>query len=147
MPSFNQVQIAGNLTRDVELRITSAGTSVADIGIAINERVKKGDEWVDEPVFVDVTLWGRMAEVANEYLRKGSPVLIGGRLRYESWNDDSGSKRSKLKVVGDKLQLLGNGTGESKPATSQPRTAYDSMVESDNRNAASQPLRDDEAPF
>lgn len=130
MPNFNKVIIAGNITRDIVLRYTPANTAVTDIGVAINERIKKGDDWVDEPVFVDVTLWGRTAEIANEYLEKGSPVLIDGRLKFETWEAD-GQKRSKLKVVGEKMQMLGdgNGGGRGGQSTNEPKTAYDSTIE------------------
>lgn len=107
MASFNRVIMVGNLTRDPELRYIPSGTAVADIGLAINDKVKKGDEWVEETVFVDVTLWARTAEVAAQYLSKGSPVLIEGRLKLDTWEKD-GQKRSKLKVVGERLQMLGS---------------------------------------
>lgn len=106
MASFNRVVLVGNLTRDPELRYIPSGTAVSDIGIAVNDRVKRGDQWVDEATFVDVTLWGRTAEIANEYLSKGAPVLIEGRLKLERWEKD-GQKHSKLKVVGERLQMLG----------------------------------------
>ena len=120
MASYNRVILVGNLTRDPELRYIPSGTAVSDIGLAINDRVKKGNEWVDETTFVDVTLWARTAEVANEYLSKGSSVLIEGRLRLETWEKD-GQKRSKLKVVADKMQMLGGrggggGGGSARPA-------------------------------
>ena len=98
MASFNRVILVGNLTRDPELRYIPSGTAVSEIGLAVNDRVKRGDQWVDETTFVDVTLWGRTAEVANEYLSKGAPVLIEGRLKLDSWEKD-GQKRSKLRVV------------------------------------------------
>ncbi len=108
MASFNRVILVGNLTRDVELRYTAQGTAVTEIGLAVNDRVKRNDEWVDETTFVDVTLWARIAEVASEYLSKGSPVLIEGRLKLDSWEDkNDGKKRSKLRVVGEKMQMLG----------------------------------------
>jgi single-strand DNA-binding protein len=110
MASYNRVVLVGNLTRDIELRYIPSGTAVAEIGLAVNDRVKKGDQWVDETTFVDVTLWGRTAEVANQYLTKGSSVLIEGRLKLDSWEKD-GQKRSKLRVVADKMQMLG-GRGE-----------------------------------
>jgi single-strand DNA-binding protein len=81
--------------------------------LAVNERRKSGDEWVDETTFVDVTLWGRNAEVANEYTQKGNSVMIEGRLKFESWENE-GQKRSKLKVVADRLQLLGGKPVEQK---------------------------------
>ena len=75
-------------------------------------RVKRGEEWVDEPVFVDVTLWARTAEVANEFLSKGSPVLIEGRLKLESWEQE-GQKRSRLKIIGERMQMLGRKSGKA----------------------------------
>ncbi len=123
MASYNRVVLMGNLTRDPELRYISSGTAVSEIGLAVNDRVKKNDQWVDEATFVDVTLWGRTAEVANEYLSKGSNILIEGRLKYDTWEKD-GQKRSKLRVVAEKMQMVGGrngggGGGGSRPA-SQP---------------------------
>ena len=83
---------------------------MSDIGLAVNDRVKRGDQWVDEATFVDITLWGRTAEIANEYLSKGSPVLIEGRLKLDRWEKD-GQKHSKLKVMGERLQMLGSRDG------------------------------------
>jgi single-strand DNA-binding protein len=107
MASFNRVILVGNLTRDPELRYIPSGTAVSEIGLAVNDRVKKGDQWVDETTFVDVTLWGRTAEVANEYLSKGSNILIEGRLKLDTWEKD-GQKRSKLRVIAEKMQMLGS---------------------------------------
>jgi single-strand DNA-binding protein len=107
MASYNRVILVGNLTRDPELRYIPSGTAVSDIGLAVNDRIKRGEQWVDETTFVDNTLWGRTAEIANEYLSKGSPVLIEGRLKLDRWEKD-GQKFSKLKVIGDKLQMLGS---------------------------------------
>ena len=113
MANFNKVILVGNLTRDIELRETPGGASVADAGLAVNDRRKQGDDWVDETSFVDLTLWGRTAENAAEYLSKGSPILVEGRLKQDSWENDKGEKRTKLKVVVDKLQFLSN-KGEKK---------------------------------
>jgi single-strand DNA-binding protein len=111
--SFNRVILVGNLTRDPELRYTPSGTPVCDIGLAVNDRRKNPNgEWVEETTFVDITLWARTAEVASEYLGKGSQVLIEGRLKLDSWETD-GQKRSKLKVVGERLQMLGAPRGGS----------------------------------
>lgn len=110
MASYNRVVLVGNLTRDPELRYIPSGTAVSEIGLAVNDRVKKGDQWVDETTFVDVTLWARTAEVANQYLNKGSSVLIEGRLKLDTWEKD-GQKRSKLRVVADKMQMLGGRGG------------------------------------
>ncbi len=111
MASFNRVILVGNLTRDPELRYIPSGTAVTDIGLAVNDRRKnQNGEWVDETTFVDVTLWARTAEVASEYLSKGSPVLIEGRLKLDQWEQE-GQKRSKLKVVCDRMQMLGTRGG------------------------------------
>jgi single-strand DNA-binding protein len=111
MASFNRVILMGNLTRDVDVKYLQSGTAVTEIGLAVNNRRKnQSGEWVEEPVFVDVTLWGRTAEVASEYLGKGSPVLIEGRLKLDTWETE-GQKRSKLRVVGETMQMLGGRTG------------------------------------
>ena len=111
MGSFNRVILLGNLTRDPELRYVANSMAVTDIGLAVNDRRKGANgEWVDETTFVDVTLWGRTAETASEYLTKGSPVLIEGRLKLDTWEKD-GQKRSKLKVVGERMQMVGGKGG------------------------------------
>jgi single-strand DNA-binding protein len=111
MASFNRVILVGNLTRDPELRYIPSGTAVTDIGLAVNDRRKNASgEWVDETTFVDVTLWARLAEIAGEYLSKGSPVLIEGRLKLDTWEKD-GKKNSKLRVVGERMQMLGGRSG------------------------------------
>jgi single-strand DNA-binding protein len=126
MASFNRVILLGNVTRDPELRYISSGTAVTDVGLAVNDRRKNASgEWVEETTFVDVTLWGRTAEVAGEYVTKGSPLLIEGRLKLDTWEKD-GKKNSKLRVVCDRMQLLGGrgdgggGRGRSsRPANEQ----------------------------
>ena len=111
MASYNRVILMGNITRDIELKYIQSGTAVTELGLAVNDRRKTASgEWVDETTFVDVTLWGRQAEVANEYLSKGAPVLIEGRLKLDTWEQD-GQKRSKLRVTGEKMQMLGGRSG------------------------------------
>ena len=111
MASFNRVILLGNVTRDPELRYISNGTAVTEIGLAVNDRRKTASgEWVEETTFVDVTLWGRTAEIAGEYVTKGSPLMIEGRLKLDTWEKD-GKKNSKLRVVGEKMQLLGSRAG------------------------------------
>jgi single-strand DNA-binding protein len=122
--SFNRVILAGNVTRDIELRYIPSGTAVADIGLAVNDRVKKGEQWVDEVTFVDVTLWGRTAEIASEYLHKGSNILIEGRLKLDSWEKD-GQKRSKLRVNADKMQMLGSKSDDARDEHHQPEPPDD----------------------
>jgi len=111
MASFNRVILLGNLTRDVEVKYLQSGMAVADVGIAVNDRRKgQNGEWIEETTFVEVTMWGRTAEVASEYLSKGSPILVEGRLKYDSWEKD-GQKRSKLSVVCERMQMVGSKGG------------------------------------
>jgi single-strand DNA-binding protein len=108
--NFNRVIIVGNLTRDPEVRYTPGGTAVSEITLATNRTWfdKNSNEKKEETTFVDVTLWGRQAEVAGEYLSKGRSILIEGYLKTDSWDDkETGKKRSKLKVVAETLQMLG----------------------------------------
>jgi single-strand DNA-binding protein len=110
MSSFNKVILLGNLTRDPQVRYTPGGTAVAELGLAVNRTWfdQKTNSKRDETTFVDVTLWGRQAEVAGEYLAKGRQVLIEGRLHLDSWEDkESGQKRSKLKVVCENMRMVG----------------------------------------
>ena len=146
MASYNRVVLMGNLTRDVELRYTPQGTAVTDISLAVNERVKRNDQWSDEVHFFDVTLWSRTAEIAGEYLSKGSPVLIEGRLKHDRWEQD-GQKRSKIKIVGEKMQMLGSkGGGSSSGSNSgnQQSSAAPQPVAAAPAQAAPP---DDEVPF
>lgn len=104
---FNKVIIVGNLTRDVEMRYLPSGSALATLGLASNRRFKKQDGTPGEEVcFVDVKLFGRSAEVANQYLRKGSKILIEGRLTLESWTDQSGVKKSKHTITAESMQML-----------------------------------------
>jgi len=109
MPNVNKVILIGNLTRDPEIKYTPKGTAVAELGLAVNRVfTPEGGERREETTFIDVTLWGRQAEVANEYAKKGQPLYVEGRLQMDTWEDkQSGQKRSKLKVVGENIQLLG----------------------------------------
>jgi single-strand DNA-binding protein len=144
MASFNRVILVGNLTRDPELRYIPSGTAVSDITVAVNERIKRNDQWVEEAVFVDVTLWGRTAEVANEYLKKGAPVLIEGRLRQDRWEKD-GQKHSKLRVNCDRMQMLGGreNSGGRRGVETADESQYD---ESEQYLPAGGPPNDD-IPF
>jgi len=109
MASFNKVILLGNLTRDPEVRYTPKGSAVCDLGIAINRSYTlDSGEKREEVTYVDVVLWSRLAEIAGEYLKKGRPVFIEGRLQLDTWDDkQSGQKRSKLRVIGETMQLLG----------------------------------------
>ncbi len=154
MASYNRVILVGNLTKDPELRYIPSGTAVSDIGLAVNDRVKKGNEWIDETTFVDVTLWARTAEVANEYLSKGSSVLIEGRLKLESWENNEGQKRSKLKVIADRMQMLGGrggggggGGGEGGGGRSQSSDQQEYQPAQTGSGGGPQQPPSDEIPF
>lgn len=135
MASFNKVILVGNLTRDPELKYTPSGASVCEFGLAVSRTWfdKKANEKKEETAFVDLVAWGRTGEVINEYCHKGSPILVEGYLKLESWKDkESGANRSKLKVVVESMQLLG-----SKSKSQAPRGEESQDV----------PGSDEEVPF
>lgn len=113
MASYNKVMLLGNLTRDPEVKYTPKGSAVADIGLAVNRTyTTDGGEKREEVTFVDVTMWGRQAEIAGEYLKKGRPLFVEGRLQLDTWDDkQTGQKRSKLRVVCENFQMLGSRDG------------------------------------
>lgn len=153
---YNRIILVGNLTRDVELRYLPSGSAVARIGLATNRRFKKQDGSMDDEVcFVDVSLFGRTAEVANQYLKKGSKVLIEGRLVLESWVDQSGQKRSKHSVRADSMQMM-DSKGSSPAAYDDDYHAPQNQGYDSSANAAKQPQKenipdidvdDDDIPF
>ena len=162
MASVNKVMLLGNLTRDPEIRYTPKGTAVTDLGMAIN-RIRTGDngERIEEVTYVDVTLWGRSAELAGQYLSKGRSVFIEGRLQLDQWDDKAtGQKRSRLRVVGENMQFIGGqGQGgggnahggnqqQSKPAQQQQQPSGDSAPPQSGGAAASSFDDDaDDIPF
>lgn len=113
MANFNKVFLMGNLTRDPELRYTASGSPVTSFGLAVNRKYKQGEEMKEETCFVDITVWGRLGETCSEYLSKGKPVFIEGRLNYRSWETEEGQKRNKLEVVASNVQFLGR-AGDNK---------------------------------
>jgi len=132
MANLNKVLLIGNLTRDPELRYTPKGTAVTDLGLAIN-RVWNNEQGQkqEETTFVEVTFWGRQAEIAQQYLNKGRGVYVEGRLQMDTWDDkETGKKRSRLKIHGENLQFLpdgrpnqgGNGGNSPRPPQSSPRS-------------------------
>jgi single-strand DNA-binding protein len=153
MASFNKVILLGNLTRDPEVRYTPKGSAVCDLGLAVNRQYTLDNgEKREEVTFVDVVLWARLAEIAGEYLKKGRPVFIEGRLQLDTWDDKtSGQKRSKLRVIGETMQLLGSRPGgssgggeaadEERPARSGAKPSAPPKV------AAPAEPDDDEIPF
>lgn len=118
MVTFNRVILAGNLVRDPEIRYLPSGTSVTSFGIAVNERIKKGDVWEEQASFFDVTVFGKTGENCAEYLSKGRPVLVEGKLRQRRWEQD-GMKKSKIEVIADNVQFLGAGKGGGAPEGSR----------------------------
>jgi single-strand DNA-binding protein len=156
MANLNKVMLIGNLTRDPEVKYTPKGTAVTDIGLAINRVYSTdGGEKREETTFIDVTLWGRTAEVVNQYCKKGSPLFVEGRLQLDTWEDkQSGQKRSKLRVVGEGIQLLGakgSGGGGSHSSHSggddEPPARQTSSRPTPPRQEPSAPAEDDDIPF
>ena len=147
MANVNKVILIGNLTRDPEIKTTPKGTAVSQISLAINRKYKVGEEVKEETTFVDVELWGRLAEIAGEYAKKGNPLYIEGRLKQDSWDDkETGKKRTKMLVVGETLQLLGGrqgGEGGQRPAQSRPASQPARAASP----AAPQGGDDDDIPF
>jgi single-strand DNA-binding protein len=124
--SLNKVLLIGNLTRDPQLRYIPSGTAVADLGMALNNRwTGKDGQKHEETTFVDVTLWARSAELASEYLHKGDPVFIEGRLQLDQWQDKDGQNRQRLRVVGERMQFLprAGGAGGSRAAAADEQNA------------------------
>ena len=147
MASYNKVMLLGNLTRDPEVKYTPKGSAVADIGLAVNRTyTTDGGEKREETTFVDVTMWGRQAEIAGEYLKKGRPLFVEGRLQLDTWDDkQTGQKRSKLRVVCENFQMLGSrdgggeGGGGGRPSGGSSRPAKSAP--------AAEESADDDIPF
>lgn len=117
---YNKIVLVGNLTRDLEIRYGQSGNAVGNTGIAVNQKWKsKTGEQKEEVMFVDLTFFGRSAEIANQYLRKGSKILVDGKLKLDTWTAQDGSKKSKHSVTVDNMQMLDNKNSETQPATPQ----------------------------
>lgn len=147
--NFNLVILAGNLTRDPEVRYTPKGTAVANVGLAVNRKWKsESGEQKEEVTFVDLEAFGRTAEVIGQYLKKGRPLHVKGRLKTNSWTDkQTGQSRSKLVVTAEEIQFIGTPEGSAKPASApSARTApkQTTMPESDTAAAGA---GDDDVPF
>jgi single-strand DNA-binding protein len=152
MASFNKVILVGNLTRDPELRYTPKGMAIAKIGLAVNRVwTNEAGEKKEEVTFVDVDVFGRTAENVGQYMRKGSPILIEGRLRLDQWDDkQTGQKRSKLGVVAETVQFLGSGGGRGgesggEPASRRPAAAVPAA--SSPESEPDSPPDHDDVPF
>ena len=149
MASFNKVILVGNLTRDPELRYTPKGTAIAKIGLAVNRtwRTETGEQ-KEEVTFVDVDAFGKQAETLGQYMRKGSPILIEGRLRLDQWDDkQTGQKRSKLGVVVEGFQFLGGGQRPEGGAATAPRPARPATAPPTDGDADAPQPEGDDVPF
>ena len=144
MVNYNKVMLMGNLTRDVELKYTPNNQAVANIGLAVNRRFRTRDgEDREETTFVDCEAWGRVAEVMNQYLSKGRPVFVEGRLKLDQWQDKDGNNRSKMRVVVENFQFLdsrGGGGNSSGDSGNQAKAAASS-------GSGHQPIDEDDIPF
>jgi len=143
MANINKVTLIGRITREIELRYTPKGTGLTEINLAINRfRQDDAGKKAEETTFVDVTLWGRQAELADQYLAKGREVYIEGRLQLDTWQDkESGQKRSKLKVVGENMQFIGGGSQQG--VNNKKSTSTTSQTVEQNQESEDQ----DEIPF
>ena len=139
MASFNKVILLGNLTRDPEMRYTPSGSPVASFGLAVNRRYRQGEEQREEVCFVDISAFGRQAELAGEYLSKGRMVLIEGRLNYRTWEDQNGQRRNKLDVVAERVNFM--------PRTSQDGGGRQSSGPAQYRDEDVPAPSDDDIPF
>ena len=144
MASYNKVLLMGNLTRDPELKYLPSGTAVAKFGMAVNESYtdKQSGEKKDDVCFVDLTAWGRQAEICNEYLQKGSPVFIEGKLNFNSWQTDDGQNRSKLEVTALRVQFTGGRQDDSSNGSGGHEESLAPPVESPSPEVV-----DDDIPF
>ena len=149
MPNYNKVILMGNLTRDPEVKYTSGGTAIANISMAINRTwTNKDGQKQEETTFVEVEAWDRQAEVIGQYFKKGKPIMVEGRLKYDQWDDkETGQKRSKLRVRLDRFEFLDAGGGGGGGYQSQSNApAASGASGSSNAPAASLP-EDDDVPF
>jgi len=140
--------LIGNLGHDPEVKYLPSGMAVCEVSLAVNEKRKVGNDWKTITIWVPIVMWDRTAEVAAEYLKKGSQIHIEGRLQQDQWTTDSGDKRTKMKVVCDKLTMLStkNGSADTlSPPSSGSRGARDSQPEHPEPRAVAP--ADDEIPF
>jgi len=121
MANFNKVLLMGNLTKDPELRYTPQGTAVANLRLAVNRKFKnKSQETKEEVCFITAVVWDKQAETCNQYLHKGSPIFVEGRLQSRSWEDNAGQKRNVIEVRAERVQFLGSGQPATKPPSEAP---------------------------
>jgi single-strand DNA-binding protein len=144
MASYNKVLLMGNLTRDPEVRYTPKGTAIANLGLAVNRvYTLESGEQKEEVTFIDIEVWGRQAETAGQYLAKGRPVFVEGRLKLDSWEDkESGQKRNKLKVVAERVQFLGAPRGGAEVKDQAPSDEAPARPASRGGRPAAPPARE-----
>lgn len=149
MGCINKASISGNLTRDPELRTTQSGTPVLSMGVAVNERVKRGDQWEDRPSFVDVTVWGARAEALAKFLRKGLRVAVSGRLRQDRWQDrQTGENRSRLGIVADEVDVMTpRDRGQERQVPAQQQAAQQAAIPYAAPAPEQQDPYDEDIPF
>jgi single-strand DNA-binding protein len=150
MASFNKVILMGNLTRDPELRYTPKGTAIAKIGLAVNRNwTSESGEKKEEVTFIDVDVFGRTAENVGQYMRKGRPILVEGRLKLDQWDDkQTGQKRQRLGVIAETIQFLGSAPGAGEGTPSAPRVARPAAGSAPAPESGdSEPPADDDVPF
>ncbi len=152
MANFNKVILAGNLTRDPEMRYTPKGTAVARFTLAINRTWKsESGENKEEVTFVDIDAWGRQAEVISQYVKKGRPLLVEGRLKLDQWEDkNTHQKQSKLRVILESFSFLDSNRGDSAPAEPRPRpaaTAAAAPATPEPAGSDAPPVEEDDVPF
>jgi len=147
---YNRIILVGNLTRDPELRYMPSGGAVCTTGIATNRKFKKQDGSSGEEVcFVDITFFGRTAEVANQYLKRGAKVLVEGRLKLDQWTDQNGGKRSKHSVTVDSMQMLGSkdsNQGGYNQTQAPTNTNYNNQQQDNYKKPTAQPTQSDNIP-
>lgn len=151
MPSnINRVVLVGNLTKDPELRHTPSGTAVCKLRIAVNTRVKSADgQWSDKPNYFDVTVWGNQGESCSQYLSKGRPVAVDGRLDWREWEATDGSgKRQAVEIIADTVQFLGGrGDGEGSSAPGAPTYVPAAAAAAEDADFGGAAAADDDIPF
>ncbi len=158
---YNKIILAGNLTRDIEIKYTQSGSAIGNTAIATSRKFKSATgEQKEEILFIDLTFFGRTAEIANQYLRKGSKVLVDGRLKLDQWTAQDGTKKSRHSVSVESLQMLGtkdeaspmggNDNGHNAPSNdsySQPAPSNDSYAGAPTANIPEIDINEDEIPF
>jgi single-strand DNA-binding protein len=155
---FNKVVLVGNLTRDIELKYLQSGTAVGNSAIATSRKFKStSGEQKEEVCFIDIAFFGRSAEIANQYLKKGSKILVEGRLKLDQWTDQNGAKRSKHSIIVENMQMLGGKSDEgansyvppsdSKPFANESTQTMQTPIQEQSKSIPEIDIDDDEIPF